>query len=73
VICSFFIERTPEASTVERKERADVRQSPHDDIKFLPADVSESKPRSNLTTEEPRMVDGQIPLPTPPGLALSST
>jgi L-alanine-DL-glutamate epimerase-like enolase superfamily enzyme len=45
--------------------------TPHCDyIEFLPADLSESRLRKELTVEELHMVDGQIPLPTRPGLGV---
>lgn len=39
-------------------------------IEFLPAELSESTLRKELLREEPRMVDGVIPLPTSPGLGI---
>jgi L-alanine-DL-glutamate epimerase-like enolase superfamily enzyme len=45
--------------------------TPHCDyIEFLPAELSESGLRKDLTTDELRMVDGVIPLPTRPGLGV---
>jgi len=37
-------------------------------IEFLPSELSESPMRKELTSDELQMVDGQIPLPTKPGL-----
>jgi L-alanine-DL-glutamate epimerase-like enolase superfamily enzyme len=39
-----------------------------DYIEFLPSELSESPMRKELTGDELQMVDGQIPLPTKPGL-----
>lgn len=39
-----------------------------DYIEFLPVELSESPMRKDLTSDELEMVDGQIPLPTKPGL-----
>jgi L-alanine-DL-glutamate epimerase-like enolase superfamily enzyme len=39
-------------------------------IEFLPAELSESTLRKELTTDELEMVDGAIPLPTKPGLGV---
>jgi L-alanine-DL-glutamate epimerase-like enolase superfamily enzyme len=39
-------------------------------IEFLPAELSESGLRKDLTSDELRMVDGVIPLPTRPGLGV---
>ncbi len=39
-------------------------------IEFLPPELSASSLRRDLLTEEPRMVDGVIPLPTRPGLGV---
>jgi L-alanine-DL-glutamate epimerase-like enolase superfamily enzyme len=45
--------------------------TPHCDyIEFLPRDLSESGLRRDLTSDELEMVDGQIPLPTRPGLGI---
>ena len=45
--------------------------TPHCDfVEFLPADLSESALRKQLTSEELPMVDGQIPLPSGPGLGI---
>jgi L-alanine-DL-glutamate epimerase-like enolase superfamily enzyme len=45
--------------------------TPHCDyIEFLPAELSESGLRKDLTSDELRMVDGVIPLPTRPGLGV---
>jgi L-alanine-DL-glutamate epimerase-like enolase superfamily enzyme len=45
--------------------------TPHCDyIEFLPAELSESGPRKDLTRDEIHMVDGAIPLPTEPGLGV---
>jgi L-alanine-DL-glutamate epimerase-like enolase superfamily enzyme len=41
-----------------------------DYIEFLPAELSESPMRKDLTCDELRMVDGVIPLPTKPGLGV---
>ena len=41
-----------------------------DFVEFLPADLSESALRKQLTSEELPMVDGQIPLPSGPGLGI---
>ena len=41
-----------------------------DYIEFLPAELSESPMRKDLTSDELRMVDGVIPLPTKPGLGV---
>lgn len=41
-----------------------------DYIEFLPAELSESPMRKDLTSDELRMVDGVIPLPTKPGLGI---
>jgi L-alanine-DL-glutamate epimerase-like enolase superfamily enzyme len=41
-----------------------------DYIEFLPAELSESPMRKDLTRDELRMVDGVIPLPTKPGLGI---
>jgi L-alanine-DL-glutamate epimerase-like enolase superfamily enzyme len=39
-------------------------------IEFLPAELSESPIRTSLVTDEPRVVDGTLPLPTRPGLGV---
>src|SRR5262245_5339613 len=39
-------------------------------IEFLPAELSESPIRRSLVTDEPRLVDGTLPLPTRPGLGV---
>jgi L-alanine-DL-glutamate epimerase-like enolase superfamily enzyme len=39
-------------------------------IEFLPAELSESPLRQNLTNQQLHMVDGEIPLPTSPGLGV---
>lgn len=39
-------------------------------IEFLPAELSESPLRQNLTNQQLEMVDGEIPLPTSPGLGV---
>jgi L-alanine-DL-glutamate epimerase-like enolase superfamily enzyme len=39
-------------------------------IEFLPAELSASPLRQNLTNQQLRMVDGRIPLPTAPGLGI---
>jgi L-alanine-DL-glutamate epimerase-like enolase superfamily enzyme len=45
--------------------------TPHCDyIEFLPAELSESGLRKDLTRDEIHMVDGVIPLPTEPGLGV---
>jgi L-alanine-DL-glutamate epimerase-like enolase superfamily enzyme len=45
--------------------------TPHCDyIEFLPAELSESGLRKDLTSDELRMVDGVIALPTRPGLGV---
>jgi L-alanine-DL-glutamate epimerase-like enolase superfamily enzyme len=45
--------------------------TPHCDyIEFLPSDLSESGLRRDLTRDELEMVDGEIPLPTRPGLGV---
>jgi L-alanine-DL-glutamate epimerase-like enolase superfamily enzyme len=45
--------------------------TPHCDyIEFLPAELSESGLRKDLTRDELHMVDGVIPLPTEPGLGV---
>ncbi len=41
-----------------------------DYIEFLPAELSASALRKDLTTDEPRMVNGVIPLPSRPGLGV---
>lgn len=41
-----------------------------DYIEFLPAELSESSLRRDLTSDELRMVDGVIPLPREPGLGI---
>lgn len=41
-----------------------------DYIEFLPAELSESRLRKELTAEEVEMVDGEIPLPAKPGLGV---
>lgn len=41
-----------------------------DYIEFLPAELSESPMRKELTDDELEMVDGRIPLPTKPGLGV---
>jgi L-alanine-DL-glutamate epimerase-like enolase superfamily enzyme len=41
-----------------------------DYIEFLPAELSESSLRKDLTSDELEMVDGVIPLPTEPGLGI---
>jgi L-alanine-DL-glutamate epimerase-like enolase superfamily enzyme len=41
-----------------------------DYLEFLPSDLSESELRQNITAEEPEMVDGQLALPTGPGLGI---
>jgi L-alanine-DL-glutamate epimerase-like enolase superfamily enzyme len=41
-----------------------------DFIEFLPAELSESPLRKDLTTDELEMVEGAIPLPTKPGLGV---
>jgi L-alanine-DL-glutamate epimerase-like enolase superfamily enzyme len=41
-----------------------------DYIEFLPAELSESPMRKDLTSDELRMVNGVIPLPTKPGLGV---
>jgi L-alanine-DL-glutamate epimerase-like enolase superfamily enzyme len=45
--------------------------TPHCDyIEFLPADLSESGLRRDLTSDELEMVDGEIALPRKPGLGV---
>ena len=45
--------------------------TPHCDyIEFLPADLSESGLRRDLTSDELKMVDGEIALPSRPGLGI---
>lgn len=39
-------------------------------IEFLPAELSESRLRKDLTSDEPVMIDGRLPLPTAPGLGV---
>lgn len=39
-------------------------------IEFLPSELSESPLRQNLTNQQLKMVDGEIPLPTAPGLGV---
>ena len=39
-------------------------------IEFLPAELSESALRRDLVSEELRLEEGQIPLPTRPGLGI---
>jgi L-alanine-DL-glutamate epimerase-like enolase superfamily enzyme len=39
-------------------------------IEFLPAELSESPIRTSLVTNEPRVVDGVLALPTRPGLGV---
>ena len=45
--------------------------TPHCDyIEFLPAELAESGLRQDLTDHRLKMVDGQLPLPTEPGLGV---
>lgn len=39
-------------------------------VEFLPVDLSSSSLRRELTSGEPELVDGRIPLPDEPGLGI---